>query len=103
MRALWSVAAAAAATDVILAPAGVAAADPIKPGDAQTTIGELEATGYDVVIDRVGSAPINQCIVTSVRNPQVVTETIAVGRGEDRELITVVKSRSITVSLNCER
>ena len=103
MRALRSVAATAAATGVILAPAGFAAADPIKPGNAQTTIGELEATGYDVVIDRVGSAPINQCIVTSVRNPQVVTETIAVGRGEDRELITVVKSRSITVSLNCER
>jgi hypothetical protein len=103
MRALGSVAATAAATGVILAPAGFAAAQPVQAGDAQRTIGELEATGYDVVIDRVGSAPINQCIVTSVRNPQTVTETIAVGRGEDRELITVVKSRSITVSLNCER
>ena len=103
MRALRSVAATAAATGAILAPAGTAAAQPVQPGDAQRVIGELEATGYDVVIDRVGSAPINQCLVTSVRNPQTVTETIAVGRGDDRELITVVKSRSITVSLNCER
>lgn len=103
MRALRSVAATAAAAGVILAPAGAAVAQPVKPGNAQQTIGELEATGYDVVIDRVGSAPLNECIVTSVRNPQTVTQTIAVGRGEDRELITVVKSRSITVSLNCER
>ncbi|MCT7657352.1 hypothetical protein [Mycobacterium deserti] len=103
MRALRSVAATTAAAGIILAPAGFAAAQPIQAGDAQQTIGELEATGYDVVIDRVGSGPLNQCIVTSVRNPKTVTETISVGRGEDRELITVVKSRSITVSLNCSR
>lgn len=103
MRALWSVAATAAAAGVILAPAGAAAAQPAQPGNAQQTIGELEAAGYDVVIDRVGSGPLNQCIVTSVRNPQEVTQTIPVGRGEDRELITIVVSRSITVSLNCAR
>ncbi|MEO3757891.1 hypothetical protein ABGB19_06330 [Mycobacterium sp. B14F4] len=103
MRALWSVAAAAVAAGVILAPAGAAAAQPVQPRNPYQTIGELEAMGYDVVIDRLGSAPINQCIVTSVRNPQEVTQTIAVGKGKDREYITVVVSRSITVSLNCER
>jgi hypothetical protein len=103
MRALWSVAATAAAMGVIVAPAAVAAAQPVQAGNAQQTIGELEATGYDVVIDRVGSAPLSQCIVTSVRNPQEVTQTIPIGKGDDREFITVVVSRSITVSLNCER
>ena len=103
MRALRSVAATAAAAGVILAPAGLAAAEPAQPGNPIQTIGELEATGYDVVIDRVGSAPLSECTVTSVRNPQEVTQTIAVGRGKDRELITVVVSRSISVSLNCER
>ena len=90
------------AAAVVLAPAGVAAAQPVQPGNAQQTIGQLEASGYDVVIDRVGSGPINQCIVTSVRNPQEVTQNIVVGKGEDREVITVVVSRSITVSLNCD-
>jgi hypothetical protein len=66
------------------------------------TIGQLESAGYDVVIDRVGSAPIGECFVTNVRNPQEVTQTYAVGKGEDREYITVVVSRSITVSLNCD-
>jgi len=90
------------AAGVALAPASAAAAQPVQPGNAQQTIGQLEASGYDVVIDRVGSGPINQCIVTSVRNPQEVTQTIVVGKGEDREVITVVVSRSITVSLNCD-
>jgi hypothetical protein len=103
MRAHLSVAATAAATGVLLAPAGVVTADPQQSGNAQQTIGELEAAGYDVVIDRVGSGPIDQCIVTSVRNPQQVTQTIPVGRGQDREFVTVVVSRSITVSLNCQR
>ena len=67
-------------------PAGAATAQPARPGgNAYQTIGELEAAGYDVVIDRVGSAPIGQCFVTNVRNPQEVTQTIAVGEGNDRE------------------
>ncbi|OBB76291.1 MULTISPECIES: hypothetical protein [Mycobacterium] len=103
MGALRSVAATAAAAGAILVTAGVAAAQPVQPGDAPRTIAELEDQGYDVVIDRVGSGPINECIVTSVRNPQEVTQTFAVGKGEDREFITVVVSRSITVSLNCSR
>jgi hypothetical protein len=102
MRATWGVAATVTAAGVVLAPAGAAAAQPAQPGNAQQTIGQLEASGYDVVIDRVGSAPINQCLVTSVRNPQEVTQTFVVGKGRDREVITVVVSRSITVSLNCD-
>jgi hypothetical protein len=102
MRAAWSVAAGIAAASVVLAPAGVATAQPIAPGGAYQTIGQLEAQGYNVVIDRIGNAPLGECIVTNVRNPQEVTRTIFVGKGKDREAITVVVSRSITVSLNCD-
>lgn len=97
----WGLATAVLAAAVVLAP--VAMAQPVQPGNAQQTIGQLEASGYDVVIDRVGSGPISQCIVTSVRNPQEVTQTFVVGKGKEREVITVVVSRSITVSLNCAR
>jgi hypothetical protein len=87
---------------VALAPAGVATAKPGNRGNAYQTIGELESAGYNVVIDRVGSAPLSECFVTSVRNPQQVTQTIPIGEGKDREYITVVTSQSITVSLNCD-
>lgn len=103
MRAGWGVAAAVVATAVVAAPAGAAVAQPVTQGDAIRTIGLLEAEGYNVVIDRVGSGPLDQCVVTSVRNPQEVTQTFVVGEGKRREVITVVVSKSITVSLNCER
>jgi hypothetical protein len=102
MRTGWGVAATIAAVGVVFAPAGLAIAEPTQVGNAYGTIGTLEAEGYDVIIDRVGSAPLNQCFVTSVRNPQTQTRTFWVGKGKDRELVTVVVSRSITVSLNCD-
>jgi hypothetical protein len=96
------VAATLAAASVALAPAGLATAEPTQTGNAYSTIGLLEADGYNVIIDRVGSAPLQECFVTNVRNPQTQTRTFWVGKGKDRELVTVVVSRSITVSLNCE-
>jgi hypothetical protein len=112
MRKGWGLVATIALIGVALAPAGVAAAEPSRGGNAYQTIGELEAVGYDVVIDRVGNAPIGECFVTNVRNPQEVTQTYPIDRGgkgdrgdrghRDRDYITVVVSRSITVSLNCD-
>ncbi len=97
------VAAVLAAAAAAVAPSGVATAQPIAPGGAYQVINQLEDQGYDVHIDRVGSAPINQCIVTSVRNPQDVTRTFWVGdkHSDHRRLVTVVVRRYITVSLNC--
>ena len=97
---------AAAACAAIIAPPGFAAAEPSSP---YQTINELEAAGYTVNVDRVGNLPINQCTVTNVRNPQTVTELVRVADGRDWDgsidwdWIEVVKSRSISVSLDCTR
>jgi hypothetical protein len=99
------VAAILAAVAVAVTPAGAATAQPIAPGGAYEVIANLESEGYDVNIDRVGNAPINECLVTSVRNPQDVTRTLRVSdkHDDDTELITVVVRRYVTVSLNCTR
>jgi hypothetical protein len=102
MRTGWSVAATIAAAGVLLAPAGLATAEPTQNANAYQTIGVLEDEGYDVIIDRVGNAPLNQCVVTSVRNPQTQTRTFWVGEGKQRRLITVVVNRTINVTLNCD-
>jgi hypothetical protein len=85
----------------IAAPAGFASAE-----TAQETISRLESEGYTVNIDRVGSGPLDQCVVTSVRNPQQVTQWVPYSgpgaRGE-RVLVQVVTSQTISVSLNCSR
>ena len=90
---------AAAACGLLLAPAGLASAE-----SAVTTIGELEAQGFDVKIDRIGSAPLSECIVTSVRNPRDRTEFVPVLGGRDRGgVVPVVVDRTVTVSLDCSR
>lgn len=83
------------------APAGVAAA---ANTSAIATIGQLEAQGFDVRVDRVGSGPLSQCEVTSVRNPQEQKKFVRVDgpRGRDR-LVEVVVRRTVTVSLDCSR
>lgn len=108
MRAAWGVAGGIVAAGVVLAPGAIAMAEPIAPGNAYATIGPLEAAGYDVNFDRVGNAPIDECIVTSVRNPQDITRTIRVDNGKDKngkrdfDYVEIVVRRTITVSLNCD-
>jgi hypothetical protein len=100
MRIALTLAAAGLATlGTFAAPAGVASADK----SALETIGQLEADGYTVNIDRVGSAPIEDCVVTSVRNPNTNTRWVRVNRGDHSVLVPVVVSRTISVSLYCAR
>ncbi len=82
-------------------PTAVASAE-----SAVVTIGELQAEGFDVTIDRIGSAPLEQCAVTSVRNPQTETrlvrvETIGKNGKKNFDLVPIVVRRTITVSLDC--
>lgn len=94
----------AAACSVLLAPAGPANAE----GNAQATIDGLEFAGYTVNFDRVGSLPIAACDVLNVRNPHTVTRLIKVYNGHkdksghrDYDLVEVVVSKTIQVSLDC--
>ena len=103
MRMKWAVAVATigiCATAV--APAGPAGADET----AQETISRLQSEGYTVTIDKIGTAPLDQCTVTSVRNPQQVTQLVPYvgpGLGGDRILVPSVTSQTVSVSLNCQR
>jgi hypothetical protein len=85
------------------ATAALALAAPAQAESAAITIGQLEAQGFDVKIDRLGSAPLNQCEVTDVRNPRERTELVRVGGRGDRDFIPVVVKRTVTVSLDCSR
>lgn len=100
MRAALTLAAAAVTLGgVLAAPAGVASADQ----SAQSTISAYESQGYKVNIDRVGSGPLDQCVVTGVRNPNTITRLVRVnGQGPGRSyLVPVIVSKTISVSLNC--
>jgi hypothetical protein len=105
MRTKWAFAAAVAAVcGAVGAPAGFASAEET----AQQVISRLQSEGYTVNIDKIGTAPIDQCTVTSVRNPQTVTQLvpyIGPGRGNNDRTVLVpqVTSQTISVSLVCPR
>ena len=103
MRTKWLLAAVAAGVcGAIAAPTGLASAEE----SPQELISRLQSEGYTVNIDRVGTAPLDQCVVTNVRNPQQVTQWVPYngpGRNDDRVLVQVVTSQSISVTLNCSR
>jgi hypothetical protein len=54
------------------APAGAA---PTGPGNAQETINQLQADGYNVIVNRVGTAPLEQATVVAVRPGQTYSRT----------------------------
>ena len=54
----------------IAAPAAIASA----AESADLTIATLEAQGFDVKVNRIGSAPLDECVVTDIRNPRERTE-----------------------------
>jgi hypothetical protein len=102
MRTKWTIAAAAIGVcGAAMAPAVLASAE-----TAQETINRLQSQGYTVTIDKLGTAPISQCQVTSVRNPQSVSQLVPfVGPGNRGESVLVpqVTSQTISVSLDCTR
>ena len=101
MRRTAGCAAALAALAILAVPAGLARAEK----SAQETIEELQKQGYTVQIDKIGTGLMSKCVVTSVRNPQTLTQWVPfVGPGlGDRGtfLVPVVTSQTISVSLDC--
>ena len=106
MRTKLALAAVAAGVGgAIAAPTGLASAE--TPSEL---IQRLQGEGYTVNIDKIGSAPIDKCEVTNVRNPKQVTQLVPYigpvlgGGGRDNTvLVPEVVSQSISVSLDCSR
>jgi hypothetical protein len=98
MRWLLPVAAICAAATL---PTGLASAEET----AQETINRLQSEGYTVNIDRTGTLPMSQCVVTNVRNPNTIKQWVPyVGPGTDeRVLVQQTVSQSVSVSLDCNR
>ena len=102
MRARTMLAAGAAVGGLLAGPAATAWADQ----SAQDTINELQRQGYTVTLDKMGTGPLSKCVVTSVRNPNTVTQWVpwvgpGLGTRDGSFLVPVVTSQSISVSLDC--
>ena len=83
---------AVAACGMIVAPATIASA----AESARLTISTLEAQGFDVKVDRIGSAPLDECVVTDIGNVRNRTELVP-SLASDRSRCRRVE-RNITVT-----
>lgn len=88
---------ASALTAGAVALAGVATAAPTGPSQVDETVRTLQASGYNVILNRTGSAPLSECTVSSVR-PGVTHETTDV-RGSD--IKPMIISDTVYVDVTC--
>lgn len=74
--------------------------------DAQSVINQYQSQGYQVIIDRSGSAPTNKCTVSNIRNGQDVyrTEYQRTWMPNGKWLVLPVRvldHKLVYISLNC--
>jgi len=50
--------------------AGTANAAPSGAVDASQTVSQLQARGFDVIVNKLGAGPLDQCVVSAVRPGQ---------------------------------
>lgn len=81
----------------VLGFAGPAPAAPSGPGNAQDTISQLEAQGYQVIVNQVGSTPLAEANVVSVRPGQTYSRTDSGNPGGDR--LTTVTNKTVYVDV----
>ncbi len=86
-------------TAAILGLAAPAAAAPTGPGSAQDTINELQADGYNVIVNRIGSAPLDQAAVVAVRPGQTYERRDSGVPGAGNDVVTTVTNKTVYVDV----
>ncbi|MCW2690660.1 MAG: hypothetical protein JWR37_5550 [Mycobacterium sp.] len=97
---LTTVAAGALAT-AALGLAGSANAAPSGPSTVEQTINQLQASGYKVVLNKVGTGSLDQCSVSQVRPGQTYSRTDSGVPGAGHDVVTTVTSKTVYVDVAC--
>lgn len=84
-----------------LGVAGVANAAPSGPVTASETVSSLQADGFHVVLNKIGTAPLDQCAVTSVRPGQTFSRMDSGVPGAMNDIVTTVTAKTVYVDVNC--
>ena len=84
-------------TAAVLGFAAPAGAAPTGPGSAQDTISRLQADGYNVIVNRVGTTPLDQATVVAVRPGQTYSRTDSGTPGDSLE--TTVTDKTVYVDV----
>jgi hypothetical protein len=83
----------------VLGLAATADAAPAGPGTARDTVNALQAEGYHVIVNKLGSAPLDQSTVIAVRRGQTYSRTDSGVAGAGTDLVTTVTDRTVYVDV----
>ena len=83
----------------VIGLAAPAVAAPTGPGSAQQTINELQADGYTVIVNRIGTAPLDQASVVAVRPGQTYSRTDTGVPGAGNDIHTTVTDKTVYVDV----
>jgi hypothetical protein len=76
-------------------------AAPAGPGSVDATINQLRAQGFEVIVNRIGTARPEQCTVSAVRPGQMFSRTDSGAPGAGDDLVTTVISNTVYVDVMC--
>ncbi len=93
--------AAGALAAAALAFAGAASAAPSGPGNADQTVRQLQADGNTVILNKFGTAPLNQCTVDSIRPGQTFARMDSGAPGAMDDIVTTVTATTVYVDVSC--
>jgi hypothetical protein len=82
----------------VVALTAVATAAPSGPSQVDQTVRTLEASGYNVIINRTGATPLSECTVSAIRPGQ--THSTQDSRGGS-SINTTITSRTVYVDVAC--
>ena len=92
---------AGALASAALGLAATANAAPSGPSSVDQTVSQLRSRGYQVVINRVGTAALDQCTISAVRPGQTFSRTDSGVPGADDDIVTTVTNKTVYVELAC--
>lgn len=81
--------------------AGAANAAPSGPTTASQTVGELQSGGFHVILNKVGTAPLDQCVVSAIRPRQTYSWMDSGAPGAMDDIVTTVTAKTVYVDVAC--
>ena len=97
---LYTILAAGALASAALGLAASANAAPSGPS-VDAAVNQLRAQGFKVIVNRVGTAPPDQCSLNAVRPGQTFSRTDSGVPGADNDIVTTVTTQTVYVDVTC--
>jgi hypothetical protein len=94
---------AAVLTSATLVFTSDANAAPAGPDPVDQTVSQLQADGYEVIVNKVGTTPLSQCAISSVRPGQTYarTDSGSGAPGAHDDLVTTVTGQTVYIDVAC--